>query len=76
MFAMGQSPRLAVVGRASQLAKKVIFDFPTVNFIREQHMVANRLALVPFVDKTVQTKLYVREYEYLLDSPAQLVVRE
>lgn len=73
---MSQSPRLAVVGRASQLVKKVILDFPTVNLIREQHMVANRLALVPFVDKTVQTKLYVRKNEYLLDSPAQLVVRE
>lgn len=73
---MGQSPRLAVIGRSSQLVKKDLFNFTTFNLVGEQRMVADRLALISLVNKPVQTELDVGEDEYLPYSRAHLVIRE
>lgn len=73
---MGQSPRLAVIGRSSQLVKKDLFNFTTVNLVGEQRMVADRLALISLVNKPAQTELDVGEDEYLPYSRAHLVIRE
>lgn len=73
---MGQSPRLPVIGRSSQLVKKDLFNFTTVNLIGEQRVVADRPALIPLVNKPVQTELDVGEDEYLPYSRARVVIRE
>lgn len=67
---------MPVIGRSSQLEKKDLFNFTTVNLIGEQRVVADRPALIPLVNKPVQTELDVGEDEYLPYSRARFVIRE